>query len=36
MKGAARFQLHRNAASALADVVAPWDQPGYVDGRLVS
>ena len=36
MKGAARFQLHRNAAGALADVVAPWDQPGYVDGRVVS
>ena len=35
MKGAARFQLQRNAASALADVVAPWDQPGYMDGRLV-
>jgi uncharacterized protein len=36
MKGAARFQLHRDAAGAMADVVAPWDQPGYVDGRAVS
>ena len=34
MKGPAGFELHRNAASALADVVAPCDQPGYVDGRL--
>ena len=36
MKAAARLQMHRNAASALADVVVPWDQPGYVDGRVVS
>jgi hypothetical protein len=33
MKGPAGFELHSNAASALADVVAPWDEPGYVDGR---
>jgi len=36
MKAAARLQMHRNAAGALADVVVPWDQPGYVDGRVVS
>jgi len=36
MKGAARFRLHKNAASSLANVVAPWDQPGYVDGKVVS
>jgi uncharacterized protein len=36
MKAADRFQLHKNAGSALAGVVAPWDQPGYVDGRVVS
>ena len=36
MKAAARLQMHRNAASALTDVVVPWDQPGYVDGRVVS
>jgi uncharacterized protein len=36
MKEVDRFQLHRYVASALADVEAPWDRPGYVDGRVVS
>jgi len=36
MKAADRFQLHKNAESALAEVVPPWEQPGYVDGTLVS
>jgi uncharacterized protein len=36
MKAADRFELHKNAGSALAGVVAPWDHPGYVDGRVVS
>ena len=36
MKEVDRFQLHRYVASVLADVEAPWDQPGYVDGRVVS
>jgi uncharacterized protein len=36
MKEVDRFQLQRHVASVLADVEVPWDQPGYVDGRLVS
>ena len=36
MKATDRFQLHKNAESALAEVVLPWEQPGYVDGRVVS
>jgi uncharacterized protein len=36
MKAADRFELHKNAGSALAGVVAPWDHPDYVDGRVVS
>jgi hypothetical protein len=36
MKAVDRFQLHKNAEGALAEVVPPWEQPGYVDGTLVS
>ena len=36
MKAADRFQLHKNAEIALAEVVPPWEQPDYVDGRVVS
>ena len=34
MKAADRFQLHENAKNALAGVVPPWEQPGYVDGTV--
>jgi predicted aldo/keto reductase-like oxidoreductase len=36
MKAAERFQLYKNAESALAGVVPPWEHPGYVDGTVVS
>jgi uncharacterized protein len=32
MKTAGRFELYRHASSALADVAAPWERPGYIDG----
>jgi hypothetical protein len=35
MKAADRFQLHKDAESALSEVVPPWEHPGYVDGRVV-
>jgi len=36
MKEVDRFRLHRYVVSVLANVEAPWDQPGYVDGRVAS
>jgi aryl-alcohol dehydrogenase-like predicted oxidoreductase len=36
MKEAHRFELYKNASSALAGVVAPWDRAGYFDGRVAS
>jgi predicted aldo/keto reductase-like oxidoreductase len=36
MKTAERFEFHRNVSTALAGVVAPWEERGYVDGRDVS
>ena len=36
MKAADRYQLHKNAESALAGVILPWERPGYVDGRVAS
>jgi len=34
MKAADRFRVHKNAESALAGVVPPWEHPGYVDARV--
>ena len=36
MKTAERFEFHRNVGTALAGVVQPWEEQGYVDGRDVS
>ena len=36
MKTAERFEFHRNVSTALAGVVPPWEERGYVDGRDVS
>ncbi|HZC35154.1 MAG TPA: aldo/keto reductase [Chthoniobacterales bacterium] len=36
MKAAERIQLHKTAGSALAGVVPPWEQSGYVDGGKVT
>jgi predicted aldo/keto reductase-like oxidoreductase len=35
MKTAERFEFHRNVSTALAGVVPPWEERGYVDGRDV-
>ena len=36
MKTAERFEFRLNVSTALAGVVAPWEERGYVDGRDVS
>ena len=36
MKTAERFEFRLNVSTALAGVVVPWEEPGYVDGRDVS
>jgi uncharacterized protein len=36
MKVVDQFEFHQNASRALVSVVAPWERPGYVDGRDVS
>jgi predicted aldo/keto reductase-like oxidoreductase len=36
MKVVDQREFQQNASSALASVVAPWERPGYVDGRDVS
>jgi uncharacterized protein len=36
MKIVDQIGLHQNASRALAGVAAPWERPGYVDGRDVS
>jgi predicted aldo/keto reductase-like oxidoreductase len=36
MRGASRLEFQRNVSRALAGVIAPWERPGYVDGRDVS
>jgi uncharacterized protein len=36
MKTSERFEFHRNVSTALAGVVPPWEERGYVDGRDVS
>jgi uncharacterized protein len=32
LKAADRIEIHRNVSRALANVVPPWETPGYVDG----
>jgi uncharacterized protein len=36
MKTAERFEYHRSVSTALAGVVAPWEERGYLDGRDAS
>ena len=36
MKAADQIEFHRNASRVLASVALPWEQRGYVDGRVVS
>ncbi len=36
MKAADQIEFHRNATRVLASVALPWEQRGYVDGRVVS
>jgi uncharacterized protein len=36
MKVVDQIEFHQNASRALASVLAPWERPGYVDGRDVS
>jgi hypothetical protein len=36
MKAAGRFELYRYASSGLADVAAPWERQGYIDGERVA
>jgi predicted aldo/keto reductase-like oxidoreductase len=33
MKAANRYEFHQNAKRALVGLAAPWEMPGYVDGR---
>ena len=33
MKAVDQFEFHKNASTALASAVAPWERSGYVDGR---
>ena len=35
MKTAERFEFHRNVGAALAGVVPPWEERGYVDASDV-
>jgi uncharacterized protein len=34
MRNAERDQFHLEVREALADVTAPWERPGYMDGRV--
>jgi predicted aldo/keto reductase-like oxidoreductase len=36
MKQARRDELYQSARRALAGIAAPWDRPGYIDGRYAS
>jgi len=36
MKAADQIEFHRNTTRVLASVALPWEQRGYVDGRVVS
>jgi uncharacterized protein len=36
LRKTAQIELHRQAAQALSGTTAPWEQPGYVDGGLLS
>ena len=36
IKTSERFEFHRNVSTALAGVVPPWEERGYVDGSHVS